>query len=70
MIIVDTSVWIDYFNGVSNKESDFLNELLTTKKDLPAITSLILTEILQGIRSENNFDELKNYLLELPLIEP
>ncbi len=53
MILVDTSVWIDYFNGVSTRETDLLDGSLGAE---PLLTGdLILTEVLQGFRSDRGF---------------
>jgi predicted nucleic acid-binding protein len=49
MIIVDTSVWIPFFNGTPLNQTNLLKELITNRVRI-AITDLILTEILQGIR--------------------
>ena len=51
MILVDTSVWIDHFRGVDNAETVHLARLIDDEQDL-CICGLILTEVLQGIRSE------------------
>jgi predicted nucleic acid-binding protein len=50
MIVVDTSVWIDYFNGRSTPASNLLGSLLGRER--LAIGDLILTEVLQGFRSD------------------
>ncbi len=64
MILVDTSVWIDYFNGQKTWQTDQLENLLS---DVPIIMGdLILTEILQGFRSDNDYKTAKSFLSELP----
>jgi predicted nucleic acid-binding protein len=50
MILVDSSVWIDYFNGLATEESDALDDLLGREPIL--IGDLILTEVLQGFRRD------------------
>ncbi len=53
MIVVDASVWIDYFNGRPTPETDKLDALLG---DEPLIVGdITLTEVLQGFRSETHF---------------
>jgi predicted nucleic acid-binding protein len=63
MIVVDTSVWIDYFGGVENLQTVWLERELGMRR--LALTDLILCEILQGIRIDRQFklahDELKKY---------
>lgn len=52
MIVVDSSVWIDYFNGVSSQETALLDALLGIE---PVVTGdLILTEVLQGFRNRHD----------------
>lgn len=50
MILVNTSVWIDYFNGVINKQTETLDRLLSEQTIL--IGDIILTDILQGFDSD------------------
>jgi len=63
MILVDTSVWIDYFNGIDNAASDALDSALDD--GFVAIGDLILLEILQGFRSEADYRKAKTALLVL-----
>ncbi|MDG1254144.1 MAG: PIN domain nuclease [Glaciecola sp.] len=53
MILVDTSVWIDYFNGSDSLETDILDDALSNND--VAIGDLILLEILQGFRSDKDY---------------
>ena len=50
MIIADTSIWIDYFNGIDSAYTDFLDNKLND--DLVAVGDLILLEILQGFKNK------------------
>jgi predicted nucleic acid-binding protein len=63
MILVDTSVWIDYFKGVETQESNLLDIALIN--DEVAIGDLILLEILQGFRSDKDYETAKAHLLVL-----
>ena len=64
MILVDTSVWIDYFNGQRTWQTNLLDNLLS---DVPVIVGdLILAEILQGFRSDRDYESAKSYLSALP----
>ena len=63
MILVDTSVWIDYFKGVETQESNLLDIALIN--DEVAIGDLILLEILQGFRSDKDYETAKTHLLTL-----
>ena len=50
MVIVDTSVWVDYVNGLENPETNWLEARLD--QDRLGLTTIILTEILKGIGDE------------------
>jgi predicted nucleic acid-binding protein len=52
--VVDTSVWIDFFNGAASDEVEALDQLLGHKNVI--VGDLILAEVLQGFRSEADFD--------------
>ena len=67
MVIVDSSVWVDYLNGVSNEQTDWLE--LALGKVHVALTSLILCEVLQGIRHDRRFSETLEQLLKFPVFE-
>ena len=69
MILVDTSAWIDFLNGADSKERHALHRLIEKEEDI-SITEIILTEILQGIREDENFKRVKDYLLEFPIHKP
>ena len=60
MILVDTSVWIDYFNGVENKESLALDDALL--EGTVALGDLILLEILQGFRRDQDYERARQLL--------
>jgi hypothetical protein len=66
VILVDTSVWIDYLRGASTPETDKLDSLLGT---VPlAIGDLVLTEVLQGCPSQREFDEVRRFLAKMDLV--
>lgn len=67
MILVDSSVWIDYFNGKKTSKTDWLDSALGNKPII--IGDLILAEVLQGFQSENDFRTAKNLLLDFPFME-
>lgn len=60
MILVDTSVWIDFFNGVPSREVQALDAALD--KQQIVIGDLILIELLQGFRHTRDFNKAKNLL--------
>jgi predicted nucleic acid-binding protein len=50
MTLVDSSVWVNFFNGVTSPETDLLDRLLSTQRLL--VGDLILAEVLRGFRSD------------------
>jgi predicted nucleic acid-binding protein len=60
VILVDSSVWIDYFNGRPTPQTDLLDRLLTAQR--PLLGDLILVEILQGFRSDPDFHRARREL--------
>ncbi|NBC14382.1 MAG: PIN domain-containing protein [Gammaproteobacteria bacterium] len=60
MILVDSSVWIAYFNGIASRETDLLDRLLETEP--LCIGDLILTEVLQGFRADADYRRAKALL--------
>ena len=60
MLVVDTSVWIDYFNGVKNPQTDFLDTVLDNTPII--IGDLILAEVLQGFRHDPDFEKIRRTL--------
>jgi hypothetical protein len=67
MILVDTSVWIDYLNGIQNTHTDVLDSGIV--EGVVAIGDLIFLEILQGIRSDRDYRITKQTLLTLQQYE-
>lgn len=63
MVLVDSSVWVDYFNGRVTRETDFLDALLGTEP--VAIGDLILAEVLQGFRSDADYEAAREMLASL-----
>jgi len=62
MVIIDTTVWIDYLRGVSTPQVEWLETEMTCQR--LGITDLILYEVLQGIRDEQKFIQTREDLLQ------
>ncbi len=60
MILVDSSVWIAYFNGHATPETDLLDRLIGAERLL--VGDLTLTEVLQEFRSESDFSHARRLL--------
>ncbi len=66
MIVVDSSVWIDYFNGKETQQTDLLDSYLG---NTPIIMGdLILTEVLQGFQGDKDYESAKQMLLQMPFM--
>jgi len=60
MIVADSSVWIDYFNGVATDQTDHLDASL--RGELVVIGDIILAEVLQGFKRDSDFRKAKQLL--------
>ena len=67
MILVDSSVWIDYFNGTITPQTDKLDGLLG--HEALAVGDLILTEVLQGFDDDRDFHAARKLLASLTVVE-
>jgi predicted nucleic acid-binding protein len=68
MVIVDTTVWVDYLNGRRNEQTEWL--LSQIGKENIGLLDVVLCEVLQGVRSESQFQELKEQLMEFEIFCP
>jgi predicted nucleic acid-binding protein len=66
VIFVDSSVWIDYFNGNETPESEKLDSALGSSPI--CIGDIILTEVLQGFRNDKDFETAKELLCSLIIV--
>ena len=67
MILVDTSVWIDYFNGEISVKTDTLDDLLSGQ--IVIIGDLIFLKLLQGISNQTRYKHIKDSLKNLEKVE-
>ncbi len=67
MILVDTSVWIDYFNGNENNKTNTLDSALID--GTVAIGDIIFLEILQGFRHDKDYNKAEKTLSSLDMYE-
>jgi predicted nucleic acid-binding protein len=67
MVIVDTTVWIDYLRGAENPEASWLVRQL--KWQSLGLTDLILCEVLQGIRDPRTLAEIRDDLLRFHVFQ-
>ena len=67
MVLVDSSVWVDFFRGRQTPEVETLDELL--QEELVCTCRLIKAEIIPGANTRKEFDLLKDYFSVLPLLD-
>ncbi|MBF0356553.1 MAG: PIN domain nuclease [Alphaproteobacteria bacterium] len=67
MILVDSSVWINYFNGVPSRETDLLDDLLG--RELVVMGDLILAEVLRGFREDGSYRRVLTLLSGLDCLD-
>lgn len=67
MVLVDSGIWIDYFNGIPTKQTDFLDRLLG--QEPVAVGDLVLAEVLQGFRNDADFRTARDLLGSLVTFE-
>lgn len=66
-VLADTSVWIEYFNNEKSIIADSLESLI--EQDKVVVAGIIITEILQGTRTEKEFHTILENITALPLLE-
>jgi hypothetical protein len=67
MVIVDTTVWIDYLRGTENPETNWLDRELQRQR--LGLTDLILSEVLQGVRNQVEFTRVRADLLKFDIFD-
>lgn len=69
MILVDSSVWIDYFSGVNNRQTDQLDQLLAHAEDEVAVADLVVFEVLRGFTSPKAQRQAQDLLLTTRVLD-
>jgi hypothetical protein len=64
MVLVDTTVWIDFFSANLNTHVQTLENLINDRQDI-CVCGVILTEVLQGIRNDSEFKKTRNLFTNL-----
>jgi len=67
MVIVDTTVWIDYVGGILNAETEWLDREMPLQR--LGLTDMILCEVLQGIRGAREFQQMRDQLLTFDVFQ-
>ena len=66
MILVDSSVWIGFFNGTEGSAVSALEKLIADEEEV-YLSEYILTEILQGFRGDREYEAARRCLLRFPI---
>jgi predicted nucleic acid-binding protein len=69
LIVVDTSVWIDFLNGSQSAQSIEMHRLIRENERV-LLTGHVMVEILQGYSSKAEADQIGAFLLEFPFLDP
>ena len=69
MMIVDSNTWADFFNGLQSAHVQRLDLALLEEEDL-AVIPIIITEVLQGFRTDTGFQRARRVLVSFPVIHP
>lgn len=67
MVIVDTTVWVDYLKGVATPETDWLDEQLTRQR--LGLLDLMLCAILQGLSTDDEATRVLRHLRRFEILE-
>lgn len=67
LLLVDTSVWIDYFRNVENAHTEYLSRHLDS--GIVCTCDVVLLEVLRGFDADRDFDKAKRFLTALPMYE-
>lgn len=69
MMIVDSNAWADFFNGADTPHVRRLDLGLQEEEDI-AVLPIIITEVLQGFRTDSGFRRARSALVSLPVVHP
>ncbi len=69
MMVVDSNTWADFFNGLETPHVHRLDSALAKEEDV-AVIPIILTEVLQGFRTDTGFRSARDILVALPMLHP
>lgn len=67
MLLVDSSVWVDYFNGKITQQTNYLDSSLDWQE--VGLGDLILCEVLQGLLRPRDYIAARDLLVELPVLD-
>ncbi len=66
MILVDSSVWVDFFNGSEKRAVHVLEDFIEAEEEL-CLSDIIVTEVLQGFKKNADFESARRHLRLFPI---
>ena len=67
MVIVDTTVWVDYLNGMVTLHTEWLDR--EVERQRLGLTDIILCEVLQGVSAEKRFKQVQARLMSFEVFD-
>lgn len=68
MVLIDSSVWINFFNGSETEAVHIFEDLIAAEEDV-CVSGYILTEVLKGFRDDRSFESARRQLLKLTIFD-
>jgi predicted nucleic acid-binding protein len=68
-VLVDTSAWVDFFNGYGSPQRAALAKLIAGQDEI-CTCGIVVSEVFQGLRREKGRDEIESHFRELVFLEP
>lgn len=68
--LFDTTVWVDFIKGVDSRQTQRLEHTIRQQADFVLLTPTIWQEILQGLRTETDFNRTRAILQAFPILAP
>ena len=68
-VLVDTSAWVDFFNGHPSPQADALTRLIREEADV-LTCGVVAAEVLQGIRRSKSLEEIEQHFLDMEWLTP
>jgi predicted nucleic acid-binding protein len=67
MVVVDSGVWIDFFNGADTPQKHALRDLLTHGEAALVVPDVVLYEVLRGFRHERDYLQARRLMLSMAI---
>ena len=68
-VLVDSSAWVDFFNGHPSPEADALDDLIREEADV-LTCGVVVAEVLQGLRRTKSLGRIEQHFLEMEWLTP